>query len=105
MGRLKNVEKELSALTGSEQEILLEIEQHSISSEKLVGKHQALQEKLDQLTNYIRSLGALSSNQINKHSSKSIDSLNKTLRKIKKDLKKYDKVNKKALDQYNSFSK
>eukprot|EP00486_Rosalina_sp_Unknown_P000940 CAMPEP_0201568438 /NCGR_PEP_ID=MMETSP0190_2-20130828/9526_1 /ASSEMBLY_ACC=CAM_ASM_000263 /TAXON_ID=37353 /ORGANISM="Rosalina sp." /LENGTH=690 /DNA_ID=CAMNT_0047989565 /DNA_START=15 /DNA_END=2087 /DNA_ORIENTATION=- len=103
--RLKILEKEISELTEQEQEILLDIEEHSIDSEKLVGKHQALQEKLNQFSKYIRELGALSTTDTNKYRNKTMDVLNKQLKKIKKDLEKYKHVNKKALDQYNSFLK
>ena len=103
--RIKTLEKDISDLSEQEQELLLEIEEHSIDSEKLVGKHQALQEKLNQFLKYIRDLGALSSTDINKYRNKSMDTLNKQLKKIKKDLEKYKNVNKKALDQYNSFLK
>lgn len=103
--RLKVLTKEINELIEQEQELLIEIEEHSIDSERLVGKHQALQEKLNQFSKYIRDLGALSVTDINKYKNKSMDNLNKQLKKIKKDLIKYKNVNKKALDQYNSFLK
>jgi len=105
--RLKNIEKELQKKSTREKDLLFEIEEHSINSEKLVGRHQAFQEKLNNLTKNIRLLGALNINNEHskKYSKKSIDSLKKTLNKINKDLNKYKNVNKKALDQYNSFSK
>jgi len=103
--KTKSLDKELQKLSKQESDLRAQIQEHSINSEKLVGRHQALQEKLSNLTKNIRLLGALSTHEISKYERKSIESLNKTLSKCKRELNKYKNVNKKALDQYNSFKK
>ena len=103
--RIKILEKELIKLTEKKQNLLLEIEQHSIDSEKFVGKRQALQEKKEQIIKLIHDLGALDIISQDINPNLDINKLNNNLKKIKKELEKYKTVNKKARDQYNTFLK
>jgi len=102
---IKALDKSLSELSENEQTLVVQIEEHSIDSEKLVGKQQGLEEKFNQLFKYIRDLGALPAHDVAALDNKSKDYLQRQLNKIKKQLEKYANVNKKAMDQYTSFSK
>ena len=73
------------------------------SKEKLLTKRRNLIQKKDEYSRKIRDLGSLPSN-VDKYSSKSIEQLMSSLEKCNSKLKKYSHVNKKALDQFNSFT-
>jgi len=103
--RLKKLEKELTKRTKEEQAVLLEIEDHAVGAQNVVGKRQSLNDKLALYTRYIHELGALDNGTVAKYGGKSMESLQRTLKKIKKDLVSFSNVNKKALDQWTSFSK
>ena len=102
--RSKKLEKSLTKKTAEEQGVMLQIEEHALSAQNVVGRRQALQQKLELFTKYIHDLGALDNAMVAKYSRKSTESLEKSLKKIKKDLVKYANVNKKALDQFKNFS-
>eukprot|EP00485_Elphidium_margaritaceum_P001061 CAMPEP_0202695504 /NCGR_PEP_ID=MMETSP1385-20130828/9085_1 /ASSEMBLY_ACC=CAM_ASM_000861 /TAXON_ID=933848 /ORGANISM="Elphidium margaritaceum" /LENGTH=1300 /DNA_ID=CAMNT_0049351543 /DNA_START=93 /DNA_END=3995 /DNA_ORIENTATION=- len=102
---LKSEDAKLEKLSADEQEFMQRIEQRSAHAEKLVGRQQALSDKIANLQKYIRELGALSATALKKFERQSISALEKTLKKLERDLQKYKNVNKKALDQFNSFNK
>jgi len=103
--RLKSVEKEVEKLSAAQQKLVVDVESHSVDSQNLVGRRQALQEKVESLGKHIHALGALNQTEVAKYKNKGVDALKKTLDKLQGELKEYASVNKKALDQWNSFSK
>jgi structural maintenance of chromosome 3 (chondroitin sulfate proteoglycan 6) len=72
--------------------------------EKLLSKKQTLVHKKQDLEHKIRELGSLPSDAFGSHSEKSKKSLLQLQDKVQNELKKYSHVNKKALDQYMSFT-
>merc|ERR1711902_120770 len=87
--RMKKLEKSLQKRTAKEQDVLLEIEEHSVSAQNVVGKKQALQDKLALYSKYIHELGALDTATVAKYADKSRDSLSRSLKKLQKDLEKF----------------
>jgi len=103
--RLKAVEEELARRTEAEQAVLVEIEEHAVASHNVLGRRQALSEKLSLFNEYLHKLGALDTAMVAKYDGKSTQSLNRTLSKLQRELKRFSTVNKKAADQFRSFSK
>jgi len=102
--RLKNVEREREKLATAQQKLALRIESHSVDSQNLVGRRQALQEKASSLQAHIHALGALNHSEVAKYGTQSDRELKRVLDRVQTQLKKFLSVNKKALDQWNSFS-
>merc|ERR1719251_791902 len=72
--------------------------------ERMASKQTVLQQKIQDCTKKIRELGSLPSDAFEKYKSMSQKQLFKQLERANQELKKYSHVNKKALDQYVSFS-
>lgn len=87
-----------------EREIQDKIEEDSKELEKMASKQTVLQQKIEECTKKIRELGSLPSDAFDKYKNMSQKQLFKQLEKSNQELKKYSHVNKKALDQYVSFS-
>jgi len=103
--RLKSVEKAVEKFASARQTLTLDIESHSVDAQNLVGRRQALQEKVESLAKHIHALGALNQSEVAKYKNKSAEALKKSLDKVQSALSEFASVNKKALDQWNSFSK
>merc|ERR1711902_300171 len=67
-------------------------------------REREIQDKIQEGTKKIRELGSLPSDAFEKYKSMSQKQLFKQLERANQELKKYSHVNKKALDQYVSFS-
>merc|ERR1712200_47740 len=80
------------------------IEEDSKELERMASKQTVLQQKIQECTKKIRELGSLPSDAFEKYKNMSQKVLFKQLEKANQELKKYSHVNKKALDQYVSFS-
>merc|ERR1712130_1036624 len=85
-------------------EIQDKIEEDSKELERMASKQTVLQQKIQECTKKIRELGSLPSDAFEKYKNMSQKVLFKQLEKANQELKKYSHVNKKALDQYVSFS-
>merc|ERR1719384_2797259 len=72
--------------------------------ERMASKQTVLQQKIQDCTKKIRELGSLPSDAFEKYKNMSQKQLFKQLERANQELKKYSHVNKKALDQYISFS-
>jgi structural maintenance of chromosome 3 (chondroitin sulfate proteoglycan 6) len=81
------------------------IERHQRRMEKSTQKKAALQAQLKITSDSIRDLGMLSEDAFTKYRSLSSDTVVKRLHKANEALKKFSHVNKKAVEQYNSFTK
>ncbi|XP_023344565.1 structural maintenance of chromosomes protein 3-like [Eurytemora carolleeae] len=100
----KKAQAELEASRLREREIQDKIEEDSKELEKMASKQTVLQQKIEECTKKIRELGSLPSDAFDKYKNMSQKQLFKQLEKSNQELKKYSHVNKKALDQYVSFS-
>jgi structural maintenance of chromosome 3 (chondroitin sulfate proteoglycan 6) len=72
--------------------------------EKMASKQTLYQDKIAECTRKIRDLGSLPSEAFTKYQNLNSKHLFKQLEKANTELKKYGHVNKKALDQFVSFS-
>merc|ERR1712045_1003538 len=100
----KKSQAELEARRLREREVQEKIEEDAKELEKMASKQTVLQQKIQECTKKIRELGSLPSDAFDKYKNMSQKQLFKQLEKANQELKKYSHVNKKALDQYVSFS-
>merc|ERR1719228_847180 len=100
----KKYQAELEASKLREREIQDKIEEDAKELERMASKQTVLQQKIQDCTKKIRELGSLPSDAFEKYKNMSQKVLFKQLEKANQELKKYSHVNKKALDQYVSFS-
>ena len=100
----KKSQAELEASRLREREVQEKIEEDAKELEKMASKQTVLQQKIQECTKKIRELGSLPSDAFDKYKNMSQKQLFKQLEKANQELKKYSHVNKKALDQYVSFS-
>ncbi|KAG5682931.1 hypothetical protein PVAND_012249 [Polypedilum vanderplanki] len=99
----KSLQKELEALVQKEKDLQDKIDQDSKLTEKWAAKENLFRQKIDESTEKIANLGALP--QVEPQYMKmSLKKLFQELEKANHHLKKYNHVNKKALDQFLSFS-
>lgn len=81
------------------------IEKHQRRMEKSMQKKAALTKQASECAANIRDLGVLPDEAFTKYKSTDSNSVVKKLHKVNEALKKYSHVNKKAFEQYNSFTK
>lgn len=99
----KNLQKELEMWMQTEKDAQEKISDDAKKMEKWAAKENLLHQKIDECTEKIASLGALP--QVDPaYTRMSLKNLFKELEKANQHLKKYNHVNKKALDQFLSFS-
>jgi structural maintenance of chromosome 3 (chondroitin sulfate proteoglycan 6) len=117
--RIKAVEAELDRLTQSIQdtqagydktkaeqaEDARSIARQQKNVERYLSKRSRLVEQRDRCNQDIRDLGVLPEEAFEKYTNTSSDRLLKALHKVNEALKKFSHVNKKAVEQYNSFTK
>uniref|UniRef100_A0A8W7PXS9 Structural maintenance of chromosomes protein 3 n=1 Tax=Anopheles coluzzii TaxID=1518534 RepID=A0A8W7PXS9_ANOCL len=99
----KTLQKELESWIQKEKEAQEKLEEDGKRMEKWATKENMLRQKIDECTEKIAGLGALP-NVDASYQKMSLKSLFKELEKANQHLKKYNHVNKKALDQFLSFS-
>ncbi|XP_055713737.1 structural maintenance of chromosomes protein 3 isoform X2 [Phlebotomus papatasi] len=99
----KLLQKELEEFTLKEKEAQEKIDDDSKRLEKWTAKENLLHQKIEDATEKIASLGALPQADP-AYTRMSLKNLFKELEKANQHLKKYNHVNKKALDQFLSFS-
>ncbi|ELQ44596.1 chromosome segregation protein sudA [Pyricularia oryzae] len=87
-----------------QQELAREIEKMQKKLEKGLSKKAIIANKLAEFTKNIRDLGVLPEEAFDKYESMEMKSIEKRLSKVNEALKKYKHVNKKAFEQYNSFT-
>ncbi|SAM84219.1 probable SMC3-required for structural maintenance of chromosomes [Ustilago bromivora] len=117
--RIKAIEKELDQLTQSIQdtqanydktkadqaEEARSIARQQKNVERYLSKRSRLVEQRDRCNQDIRDLGVLPEEAFEKYINTNPDRLLKNLHKVNESLKKFSHVNKKAVEQYNSFTK
>jgi len=102
--RRKKAQGELESARLREREIADKIEEDAKELEKMASKQTVFQAKIQECTKKIRELGSLPTDAFSKYKNMSQKQLFKQLEKANQELKKYGHVNKKALDQFISFS-
>jgi structural maintenance of chromosome 3 (chondroitin sulfate proteoglycan 6) len=80
------------------------IEQQELSISRFIQHRKVLSDKKEEVLRNIRELGVLPDN-FQKYHETNISTLVRNLRQINDQLKKYSHVNKKAIEQYNNFTK
>nr|XP_019012757.1 chromosome associated protein [Kwoniella pini CBS 10737]OCF51538.1 chromosome associated protein [Kwoniella pini CBS 10737] len=75
------------------------------NAERYLTKRQTLINRREECNNKIRDLGVLPEEAFSKYTDQRSDKIVKRLHKVQESLKKYAHVNKKAFEQYNSFTK
>ena len=95
---------ELETHRVKEREIADKIEEDAKELEKMASKQTVFTNKIEECTKKIRELGSLPTDAFSKYKNMSQKQLFKQLEKANTELKKYSHVNKKALDQFISFS-
>merc|ERR1719270_1301933 len=102
--RRKKSQAELEAHRLKEREIADQIEEDAKELERMASKQTTYNTKIAECTKKIRDLGSLPTDAFSKYKNMSQKQLFKQLEKAQVELKKYSHVNKKALDQFISFS-
>lgn len=102
--RRKKGQGELEAHRLREREIADKIEEDAKDLERMASKQTVYNQKIQECTKKIRDLGSLPTDAFSKYNNMSQKQLFKQLEKANVELKKYSHVNKKALDQFVSFS-
>ncbi|RDL37443.1 Structural maintenance of chromosomes protein [Venustampulla echinocandica] len=102
--RLGNLHKIKVQKEETQQEIARAIEKHQKRMEKSVAKKALLAASAAECAKNIRDLGVLPDEAFEKYSNMESKTLTARLKKVNEALKKYKHVNKKAFEQYNSFT-
>ncbi|GBG27764.1 Structural maintenance of chromosomes protein 3 [Hondaea fermentalgiana] len=103
--RVRDLRGNLEELKSRELERAEELRSAEELIEKLVTKARVQMDKREESTRKIRELGSLSSEELNNVGSfRSTKALMTEIKQVNQDLQKYSHVNKKALDQFISFS-
>lgn len=101
---VQRLEEDLDALRAQDAEETEKLQQEAKQMEKLLSKRALYVQRREENMALIRELGALPTDEIEKIKTVDRATLQKRLRKTNEALKKFSHVNKKALDQFSSFS-
>ncbi|XP_063841630.1 LOW QUALITY PROTEIN: structural maintenance of chromosomes protein 3-like [Scylla paramamosain] len=100
----KSLKVELEKVKSREKEVMERMEEDAKDLEKMASKQTLLHQKIEDCSKKIRDLGSLPSEAFDKYQNLPTKQLFKKLENANMELKKYSHVNKKALDQFISFS-
>lgn len=100
----KSLKGELEKVKSREKEVMERMEEDAKDLEKMASKQTLLHQKIEDCSKKIRDLGSLPSEAFDKYQNLPTKQLFKKLENSNMELKKYSHVNKKALDQFISFS-
>ncbi|KAI9657307.1 MAG: Structural maintenance of chromosomes protein 3 [Bathelium mastoideum] len=103
--RLTELEKAKAEKQHELEEIAKAIQMQERRLEKSLTRRAQLKEELAECSRSIRELGALPDEAFKEYKNMSLEKAMRRLPKVKAALKKYSHVNKKAFEQYNSFTK
>jgi len=101
---MKAAQELVERYKGEERECQEKINDDAKDFEKIATKQNTLQQKVSECVKKIRELGSIPSEAFDKFHNTSLKELYKQLEKSIAQLKQYSHVNKKALDQFMSFS-
>lgn len=102
--RVSELHKLVYELKASENQVTKNIQSTTKNMEKILNKRSLLLQQRDECLRKIRDLGALPADAFEKHRGTERSRLLTLLHKTNEGLKKYSHVNKKALDQYVTFT-
>uniref|UniRef100_A0A5S6QPM7 Structural maintenance of chromosomes protein n=1 Tax=Trichuris muris TaxID=70415 RepID=A0A5S6QPM7_TRIMR len=100
----KDLSRQLEKCQNNEREVQDEIQEGSKEIEKMANKQSLLLRKKEESMRKIRELGALPKDVFEKYQNMNANQLFKLLDQCNNNLKRYENVNKKALDQFVSFT-
>ncbi|KRZ98075.1 Structural maintenance of chromosomes protein 3 [Trichinella sp. T8] len=100
----KKLNQQLEMCQNQERDVQAKITEDAKEMEKMANKQSMLLRKKEDTMKKIRELGSLPSDAFDKYHNLSSKQLFKQLEQCNNELKKYENVNKKALDQFVSFS-
>jgi structural maintenance of chromosome 3 (chondroitin sulfate proteoglycan 6) len=103
-GKLKQLQENLEKYKLQERECQEKLNEDSKDLEKLATKQNTFQSKVSECVKKIRELGSIPSEAFDKYTNTALKELYRQLEKANQQLKQYAHVNKKALDQFMSFS-
>lgn len=104
-GDIEAQEEEIRSLDESQKALVRKLENYSKTSEKSLGKKLALCNRRDDINKKINNLGLLPDNSFDEYTNASSTDILRQLNEVNGELKRYNHVNKKALEQYLSFMK
>lgn len=104
-GRANELEQQNAETRRELEELAKSFEKHQRRMEKSMQKKAALTKQAAECAANIRDLGVLPDEAFTKYKNTDSNSIVKKLHKVNEGLKKYSHVNKKAFEQYNSFTK
>ncbi|KAK8117543.1 uncharacterized protein PG998_005824 [Apiospora kogelbergensis] len=102
--RIEKLEEQKAAKETEQQELAREISKQQRKMEKSIQKKALLTTRAADASKTIRDLGVLPEEAFEKYENMTQEKASSRLMKVKEALKKYQHINKKALDQYNSFT-
>ncbi|KAK6851752.1 hypothetical protein PG990_015116 [Apiospora arundinis] len=102
--RIENLEEQKAVKETEQQELAREIAKQQRKMEKSIQKKALLTTRAADASKTIRDLGVLPEEAFEKYENMTQEKASSRLMKVKEALKKYQHINKKALDQYNSFT-
>ncbi|KAK7204285.1 putative chromosome segregation protein SudA [Myxozyma melibiosi] len=102
---LSGRESEVANLQSQQVEDVKGIEREQKGLERAMAKRGILLQRKEELNRKIRDLGALPEEAFDKYSQMKSDTVLKRLHKLTEELKKFSHINKKAFEQYTSFTK
>ncbi|PWY71691.1 chromosome segregation protein SudA [Aspergillus heteromorphus CBS 117.55] len=104
-GRVGELQQRNAETRREMEELAKSIEKHQRRMEKSMQKKAALSKQAGECAANIRDLGVLPDEAFTKYKNTETNAVVKKLHKVNEGLKKYSHVNKKAFEQYNSFTK
>ncbi|KAK8076464.1 hypothetical protein PG994_003736 [Apiospora phragmitis] len=102
--RIEKLEEQKAAKETEQQGLARKIAKQQRKMEKSIQKKALLQTRAADASKTIRDLGVLPEEAFDKYENMTQEKAQARLMKVKEALKKYQHINKKALDQYNSFT-
>ncbi|PWN19657.1 putative SMC3 [Microstroma glucosiphilum] len=103
--RIQELQESHDKVYAAQLETARAIEKQQKNIDRYMSKRQRFLEQKDKCNAHIRDLGVLPEEAFEKYLSTSMDRLVKKLHKVNDALKDYSHVNKKAVEQYNNFTK
>ncbi|CAD6910178.1 unnamed protein product [Tilletia controversa] len=103
--KLRTYEAQREEIRSAQAEVSREVASQQKYAERYLKKRQGLLDQRDACNKKIRDLGVLPEEAFEKYTSTAMDKLLKMLHKVNEALKKFSHVNKKAVEQYNSFTR
>lgn len=101
---LQHLEGSLEEKKEAEKQLLLQLTALAAEIDRLVNQRSTFMDTMESRQRLIRDLGAIPSKEQAEYQNMKVTQLNRLLKDVQEDLKQFSAVNRKALDQYVSFS-